>query len=85
MWDNVVPPHTPIACSDFFTREQLIAMLNETKMMDAPVAEPSEMVRLGLEASLVATEKMLDFYRRMDIKVTPQTTLAPDDEKNSAS
>jgi hypothetical protein len=33
------------------------------------------MVRIGLEAGRVATEKMLDLYKRMDIEVTPQMTL----------
>jgi hypothetical protein len=40
----------------------------------------SEMSRIVLEASRVATEKMLDYYRRMGIRVTPQMTLAPDPE-----
>ena len=41
---------------------------------DAPV-EPPEFVRIGLEASRVATLKWLDFYRRMGIEVTPEMTL----------
>jgi len=51
--------------------------MNTNRLMEQPViTDTQEMVRLGLEASRVATEKMLDFYRRMDIKVTPQMTLA---------
>lgn len=38
------------------------------------------MVRLGLEASRVATEKMLDYYRRMDIKVTPEMSSAEEQD-----
>jgi hypothetical protein len=34
-----------------------------------------------LEAGRVATEKMLDYYKRMGIKVTPQMTLAPEKPK----
>jgi hypothetical protein len=45
--------------------------------MEQPViTDTKEMVRLGLEASRLVTEEMLDFYRRMDIKVTQQMTLA---------
>ena len=40
--------------------------------------EMSEMVRIGLEASRAATEEMLDYYKRMGIKVTPQMTLVPE-------
>ena len=42
-----------------------------------------EMVRIGLEASRVATEKMLDYYRRMGIQVTPEMTLAPEKPKRT--
>lgn len=38
-----------------------------------------------IEASQVATEKMLDYYRRMDIKVTPEMTPAPDDISRSVA
>jgi hypothetical protein len=41
------------------------------------------MVRLGLEASRAATAKMLDFYKRMGIRVTPEMTLAPEPKKHS--
>ena len=51
--------------------------MNPNRLMEQPViTDTQEMVRLGLEASRIATEKMLDFYRRMDIKVTQQMTLA---------
>jgi hypothetical protein len=35
------------------------------------------MSQIVLEASRVATAKMLDLYARMGIKVTPEMTLAP--------
>jgi hypothetical protein len=35
------------------------------------------MEEMVLEASRVATAKMLDYYKRMGIHVTPQMTLAP--------
>jgi len=43
-----------------------------------------EMVRIGLEAGRVATEKMLDYYRRMGIRVTPEMTLAPEPDESAA-
>jgi hypothetical protein len=36
------------------------------------------MVRIGLKASRVVTEKMLDYYQRMGIKITPEMMLAPE-------
>lgn len=56
-------------------------MLTPSKLQEAPPGEMSEMVHLGLEASRVATEKMLDLYKRMGIEVTPQMTLAPEKPK----
>jgi len=41
----------------------------------------SEMSKIVLEASRVATAKMLDYYKRMGIKVTPEMTLAPERKK----
>lgn len=34
-----------------------------------------------LEAGRVATEKRLDYYRRMGIRVTPEMTLAPEPKR----
>ncbi len=56
-------------------------MLALNSLQEAPPREMSEMVRIGLDASRVATEKMLDYYRRMGVKVTPQMTLAPEKPK----
>lgn len=82
-WDNVEPPHKRIADSGTNTLEQLHMMLNSNSLQEAPQREMSEMVRIGLEASRVATEKMLDYYKRMGIKVTPQMTLAPEAPKRA--
>ena len=81
VWDNAQPPHRCLASSATHPVEQLNSMLDSTKLQETPTAVPSEMVRIGLEASRVATEKMLDFYKRMGIKVTPQMTLAPEKPK----
>jgi hypothetical protein len=84
VWDNTQPPPRKIASSGKHTIEELKAMLNASKLMESPVAEESEMVRIGLEAGRVATAKMVDFYKRMGIKVTPEMTLAPEPKKRSA-
>ncbi len=56
-------------------------MLASNTLQEAPPREMSEMVRIGLEASRVATEKMLDYYQRMGIKVTPEMALVPEKPK----
>ena len=50
-------------------------MLTSNSFQAAPPREMSEMVRIGLEADRVATEKMPDDSKRMGIKITPQMTL----------
>ena len=76
-WDNQAPPPRLIADSQTHTREELHAMLDPNKLQETPPAELSDMTRIVLEAGRVATEKMLDYYRRMGIEVTPEMTLAP--------
>ncbi|MBL9146504.1 MAG: AAA family ATPase [Verrucomicrobiaceae bacterium] len=78
LWDNSEPPHLRIADGSTYTLDQLHAMLTSNILQEAPPRDMSEMVRIGLEASRVATEKMLDYYQRMGIQVTPQMTLAPE-------
>ena len=75
LWDNSSPPHQRLADSTTHRPEEISAMLESSNAKeDAPV-EPPEFVRIGLEASRVATLKWLDFYRRMGIEVTPAMTL----------
>ncbi len=81
LWHNAEPPHSRIADSNTHTLDELQAMLTSNNLQEAPPHEMSEMVRIGLEAGRVATEKMLDYYKRMGIKVTPQMTLAPERPK----
>ena len=81
LWDNSQPPHRRIADSLTNTLDQLKTMLASNSLQESPPYEMSEMVKIGLEASRVATEKMLDYYKRMGIKVTPQMTLAPEKPK----
>lgn len=80
VWDNSHPPARMIAGSGTHTVDELATMLNNSNLMESPARKESEMERMVLEASRVATEKMLDYYRRWDIKVTPQMTLAEDDD-----
>lgn len=80
LWDNHSPPALQIAGSDTHTIDELNAMIRSSKLQETPNREMSEMSKIVLEASRVATEKMLDYYRRMGIRVTPEMTLAPEPE-----
>jgi predicted ABC-type ATPase len=81
LWDNIEPPHRRIADSSTHSPEQILAMLHSSIVQETPVTPMSDMVRIGLEASQAATAKMLDYYKRMGIKVTPEMTLAPERKK----
>lgn len=81
LWDNYQPPAVKIASNETHTLNQLHAMLTSNNLQETPPCEMSEMSKIVLEASRVATEKMLDYYKRMGIKVTPQMTLAPETPK----
>ncbi len=83
LWDNAQPPHRRIADSSTHSIEQLIAMLTPSSLQETSMEPMSEMSRIGLEAGRVATAKMLDYYKRMGIKVTPQMTLAPEKPKRT--
>ncbi|MBL9183897.1 MAG: zeta toxin family protein [Verrucomicrobiaceae bacterium] len=74
---HFVEDYVPLADDTSHRIEDLHDLMNTNRLMEQPViTDTKEMVRLGLEASRLVTEEMLDFYRRMDIKVTPQMTLA---------
>ncbi len=81
LWNNQSPPPKQIADSKTHTLDQLHAMLTSNSLQEATPREMSEMSKIVLEAGRVATEKMLDYYKRMGIKVTPQMTLAPEKPK----
>ena len=81
LWDNRVPPPKQIADSETNTLDELQTMLTSTHLQEVPPREMSEMSKIVLEAGRVATEKMLDYYKRMGIKVTPEMTLAPEKPK----
>ena len=81
IWNNEVPPIRQIADSETHTIEELMSLLDPTKLRDEPVREMSPSSKLVLEASQAATLKMLDFYKRMGIRVTPEMTLAPEPKR----
>jgi predicted ABC-type ATPase len=81
LWDNQSPPPEKIADSKSHSPEELHAMLESLSVQEAPTREMSEMSKIVLEAGRVATVKMLDYYKRMGIKVTPEMTLAPERKK----
>ncbi len=83
LWDNSEPPHLRLADSSTHHIEQLKAMIASSNLKEAPHLPVSEMVHIGLEASEAATAKMLDYYKRMGIRVTPQMTLAPEPKKRA--
>jgi len=78
VWENSNPPARHIASSATHSVDQIIPLLHPTTLMESKPAEPDAMRAMVIEASRVATEKMLDQYKRMGIKVTPQMTLAPE-------
>ena len=81
LWDNHSPPAVQIADSATHSLEQLQTMLASNSLQETAPREMSEMSKIVLEASRVATEKMLDYYKRMGIKVTPEMTLVPEKPK----
>jgi len=83
LWDNFSPPAVQIADSSTHTTLALAEMITSSKLQEAPPPQMSEMSRTVLEASRRATAKMLDYYKRMGIRVTPQMTLAPEPKKRT--
>jgi predicted ABC-type ATPase len=83
LWDNHSPPAVQIADSATHSLEELQTMLASNSLQETPPREMSEMSKIVLEASRVATEKMLDYYKRMGIKVTPEMTLVPEKTKRA--
>ena len=81
LWDNQLPPVMQIADSTTHSLEELQTMIASNILQETPPREMSGMSKIVLEASRVATEKMLDYYKRMGIKVTPQMTLVPEKPK----
>ncbi|SKA77590.1 Predicted ABC-type ATPase [Prosthecobacter debontii] len=83
LWDNTSPPSVEILNSQQDTADTVQHWIQQTKLMETPPRPILESTRIGLEAHQRATAKMLDFYKRMGIKVTPQMTLAPERKKRA--
>ena len=81
LWDNQLPPVMQIADSTPHSLEELQTVIASNSLQETPPREMSGISKIVLEASRVATEKMLDYYKRMGIKVTPQMTLVPEKPK----
>lgn len=81
LWDNQSPPVMQIADSTTHSLEELQTMIPSNILQETPPREMSGMSKIVLEASRVATDKMLDYYKCMGIKVTPQMTLVPEKPK----
>lgn len=78
LWENAVPPAVEVASDKTHTREETIEMITSSKLQEPTPTQYASSCDAVLEASRVATAKMLDLYARMGIKVTPQMTLAED-------
>lgn len=83
VWDNRNPPPQEIATNASHTLTALRELLFSTKVMDKNPVIPSNTSAIVLEAGRVATAKMLDYYKRMGIRVTPEMTLAPEPKRRS--
>lgn len=83
VWDNHVPPAIKIAGSGTHSLSELIELLTSSKLMGTAATKPDALTKMVLEASRAATTKMLDYYKRMGIRVTPQMTLAPEPKKRA--
>lgn len=78
VWNNAFPPARVIAHHRNCSQERLRTMLESSEMMETAEYNQPDIVKKGLKASREATEEMLEYYRRMGVKVTPQMTLADD-------
>ena len=81
--DNHLPPAIKIAGSGRHSSSELNELLISSKLMETAATKPDTITEMVLEASEAATAKMLDYYKRMGIRVTPQMTLAPEPKKRA--
>lgn len=74
LWDTAVPPHTWGADKPTKSNARLNSPPGTSTSASRDVGDVKNRSR---SQPRVATAKMLDYYKRMDVKVTPQMTLAP--------
>lgn len=80
VWDNSFPPARQIAGSGTCDLKQLRKMLEPSTLKETGDPQLSVHAQRVLKASRDVTEEMLEYYRRMGVKVTPRMTLADDNE-----
>ena len=80
VWDNDVPPAHRVAGDESCDLSQLREMLEPSKLEETAEPRLSVHSQRVLKASREATEEMLEYYRRMGVKVTPRMTLADGNE-----
>lgn len=83
VWENWSPPARQIASEKDHSLAELRELLTSFKVMESKPGIPSDTSAIVLEASRVATAKMLDYYKRMGIRVTPEMTLAPEPKRRT--
>lgn len=81
VWDNRNPPAVEIASHETHSLTGLREFLASCKVMEKNPEIPTNTSAIVLEASRVATAKMLDYYKRMGIRVTAEMTLAPEPKR----
>ena len=81
LWNNDLPPSVEVANSLQDSPETVRQWFSALHLMETPARPILEQTRIGLEAHQRATAKMVDYYKRMGIKVTPEMTLAPERKK----
>lgn len=83
VWHNERPPFLPMADHTTHSGDELRDLVNGSSLREVAAKPVPSIVTVGLEASRAATAKMLDFYKRMGIRVTPEMTLAPEPKRRS--
>lgn len=83
VWDNSNPPAMEIASHETHSLTELRKLINSCNVMEKNPVIPSDTSAIVLEASRIATAKMLDYYKRMGIRVTPEMTLAPEPKRRT--
>ena len=78
-----MPPPQQIATDKDHSLAELRELLTSFKLMEPKPSVPTDTSAIVLEAGRVATAKMLDYYKRMGIRVTPEMTLAPEPERRT--
>jgi len=83
VWDNKNPPAVEFASHETHSLTGLREFLASCEVMEKNPVIPTDTSAIVLEASRVATAKMLDCYKRMGVRVTPEMTLAPEPKRRA--